>query len=75
MDKKIWLKIINPVLLILVLNQLGTGFKPRLYGPGTFRLMHKQMAVILSIVLIAHLALNLPWIRNTYWKPGSKNSG
>ena len=65
MDKRRLLRIINPIVLILVLNQLGTGFKPRLYGPGTFRLMHKQMAVILLIALIAHLALNFSWIRST----------
>ena len=72
MDKKSLLKIVNPILLVLVVNQLVTGFKPRLYGPGTFRLMHKQMALVLSIVLAAHLALNLAWIRNAYRKSTPK---
>ena len=72
MDKKTLLKIVNPILLILMVNQLSTGFKPRLYGPGTFRLMHKQMAVILSIVLVAHLTLNLAWIKSSYWKSRPK---
>ncbi len=72
MDKKTLLKIVNPILLILMVNQLSTGFKPRLYGPGTFRLMHKQMAVILSIVIVAHLTLNLAWIKSSYWKSRTK---
>ena len=74
MDKKTLLKIVNPILLVLIVNQLATGSKPRLYGFGTFRLMHKQTAVILSMVLVAHLALNFPWIRNTYWKANTKKA-
>lgn len=74
MDKKTLLKIVNPILLALTVNQLATGFKPRLYGRGTFRLMHKQMAVILSIVLVAHLALNFAWMKSTYWKAGTKKA-
>ena len=74
MDKKTLLRIVNPILLALVVNQLATGFKPRLYGLGTFRLMHKQMAVILSIVLVAHLALNFAWMKNTYWRARTKKA-
>jgi hypothetical protein len=74
MNKKTLLKIVNPILLVLMLNQLATGFKPRLYGLGTFRLMHKQMAVILSMVLVAHLALNFAWMRTTYWKARTKKA-
>ena len=69
LDKKKWLKVVNPVLLLLVVNQLATGFRPRLYGPGSFRLMHKQMALVLTAVLAAHLVLNFGWVKNTYWKP------
>ncbi len=69
MRKKTLLKIVNPILVVLVANQLATGFRPRLYGPGSFRLMHKQMAVILGVVLATHLALNFAWIINTYGKP------
>lgn len=74
MDKKTLLKITNPVLLALVLNQLATGFRPRLYGPGSFGLMHKQMAIILSAVLAAHLVLNFTWVKNTYWKAKPKKA-
>ena len=74
MDKKTLLKIVNPILLALIVNQLATGFKPRLYGLGTFKLMHQQMAVILSIVLVAHLALNLAWMKDTYWKARAKKA-
>ncbi|MGD8956379.1 MAG: hypothetical protein PVJ03_03535 [Chromatiaceae bacterium] len=68
MGKKKLLKIVNPILLLLVMNQLATGFRPRLYGPGSFRLMHKQMALLLSLALMVHLVLNFSWVRNTYWK-------
>lgn len=68
MDKKTLLKIVNPILLVLVANQLATGFRPRLYGPGSFKLMHKQMAVVLSTALATHLILNFSWIRNAYRK-------
>jgi hypothetical protein len=36
--------------------------------------MHKQMAVALSIVLVTHLALNLAWVKNTYWKSKPKKA-
>lgn len=68
MGKKTLLKIVNPILLLLVVNQLATGFRPRLYGPGSFRLMHKQMALLLSLTLMVHLMLNFTWIRNAYRK-------
>ena len=74
MRKKTLLKVLNPILLVLVVNQLATGFRPRLYGPGSFKLMHKEMAVILSAVLAAHLLLNFTWIKSTYWKPGAKKT-
>jgi hypothetical protein len=74
MDKKTLLKFVNPILLVLIVNQLATGFKPRLYGLGTFRLMHRRMAVVLSMVLVAHLALNFAWMKNTYWKARAKKA-
>jgi len=65
--KPILLKIINPVVLLLAVNQFATGFNPRLYGKGTFRLAHKQMAFVLLVALAAHLGLNNAWIRHTYF--------
>ena len=46
MHKKTLLKIVNPILLVLAANQLATGFRRKVYGPGSCKLMHKQMAVI-----------------------------
>jgi hypothetical protein len=65
--KPILLKIINPIVLLLAVNQFATGFDPRLYGKNTFRFAHKQMAVVLLVALAAHLGLNYAWIRHTYF--------
>ncbi len=62
------LKILNPILLALVVNQFATGFFPTLYGRNTFRLTHKQMAWVLMFALLAHLALNRNWISHVYFK-------
>lgn len=62
------LKILNPILLALVVNQFATGFFPALYGRNTFRLTHKQMAWVLMVALIAHLGLNKRWINHVYFK-------
>jgi len=62
------LKIINPIVLLLVINQFATGFKPRLYGPNTFRFTHKRMAIVLLLALAAHLGLNSAWVRHTYFR-------
>jgi len=64
--KRTLLKIVNPIVLLLVVNQFATGFDPRLYGKGTFRMAHKQMAFALLGALTAHLLLNSSWIRQTY---------
>jgi len=70
--KPILLKIINPIVLLLAVNQFATGFNPRLYGKSTFRLAHKQMAVVLLVALAAHLGLNNAWIRHTYFRKKQK---
>lgn len=68
------LKIINPILLLLAVNQFATGFNPRLYGKNTFKFSHKQMAIVLLIALAAHLGLNNAWIRHTYFQKKRKPS-
>jgi len=66
--KPVLLKIVNPIVLLLAVNQFATGFNPRLYGKNTFRFTHKQMAIVLLIALAAHLGLNNAWIRHTYFQ-------
>ena len=72
--KPLLLKIINPIVLVLMVNQFATGFNPRLYGKNTFRLAHKQMALVLLVALAAHLGLNNAWIRHTYFRKKQKPS-
>ncbi len=74
MKKKDALKIINPILLVLVVNQFATGLKPNLFGAGSFRLMHKRVSWLLAAGLVAHLALNFSWIKSAY-ATKSKPSG
>lgn len=66
--KSNWLKILNPIVLLLAANQFATGFRPGLYGKGTFRFAHKRMSILLLIALAVHLALNNAWVRRTYFR-------
>ena len=66
--KSNWLKILNPIVLLLAANQFATGFRPGLYVKGTFRFAHKRMSILLLIALAVHLGLNNAWVRRTYFR-------
>ena len=62
MSKNNMLKIINPVLALLILNQATTGILHNVLPHGVFELMHKG-GWVLVIVTIVHVCLNWGWVK------------
>lgn len=66
MSKNRVLKIVNPLLLICLINQVLTGFFSGSLDYNTFETMHKGGGILLALVAAAHIALNWSWIRTSY---------
>lgn len=62
------LKVVNPVLGLLVLNQAATAIFRGALPEKTFELMHGLGGPLLLIVAITHLILNWNWVKATYFK-------
>ena len=63
-----WLKIVNPVLFILIVVQMGTGMTLR-FAPNHFIFeIHENAGIFLLLVLIAHVYLNYGWIKANFFK-------
>lgn len=63
MDKQNLLKIINPLLAILLLNQAVTGFLHNVLPHRVFEFMHRG-GLILVILSIVHVYLNWGWVKS-----------
>jgi hypothetical protein len=78
MTRNTLLKFLNPVLGLLVVNQILTGllagelFK---LSPNAFEILHEDGGIVLAILVILHLILNWNWIKATYFKRASKKAG
>jgi len=68
MKKANALKILNPVIGLLILNQLTTGILREHLPEETFEHLHIPGAILLIIGTIVHLALNWSWIKAMYFK-------
>ena len=57
------LKILNPILGILFLNQIFTGFFHDSLSHEAFEILHEGGGILLTIAVILHVTLNWNWIR------------
>ncbi len=63
-----WLKIVNPILFLLIVVQMGTGMTLR-FAPNHFIFeVHENLGIFLFIALVAHLWLNFGWIKTNFFK-------
>jgi hypothetical protein len=68
MSKNKWLKIVNVVLLVLLVNQALTGMLGMQLPYVVFKWGHKHAAYALLAVAAVHLILNWNWIKANYFK-------
>jgi hypothetical protein len=66
MNKGRMLKVLNPIVAILFLNQLGTGIFRGSLSYETFEVLHQGGAIVFAIAVVAHVALNWNWVRGTF---------
>lgn len=72
MDKNAVLKIVNPILAILILNQPFSAFLSEVTGWGLFEGLHVLGGVLLLCAAAVHVALNWKWIELNLLKPKKK---
>ena len=62
MDKNAVLKVVNPALAILMLNQPFSAFLSEVTGWDLFEGLHVLGGVLLLCAAAVHLALNWKWV-------------
>ena len=67
MKKNTILKIINPILLILIINQIVTG-SMGIKLADKFEYLHEYTGFALLVLAIIHLLLNFNWVKANYFK-------
>lgn len=63
MNRILALKILNPILGILALNQIVTGFFHDALPEEAFEVLHEGGAILFAVAVLAHVVLNWGWIK------------
>ncbi len=66
MSKNTLLKIVNPILGVLFLNQALTGFFHHSLSHKSFELLHEGGAIALLTLTLAHIYLNWGWVKSNF---------
>lgn len=73
MKRNLVLKILNPILGILALNQILTGLFSETLPPEAFEILHEGGGIVFAIVVLLHVTLNWSWIKSNFGKSNSVN--
>ena len=68
MNRQHVLKLLNPVLALLFVNQIVTGMSGTSLSHEAFEILHKGGAIILSLAVATHVILNGNWIKAQYFR-------
>ncbi len=68
MKRKTMLKILNPILGVLLLNQVLTGIFHGVLPHLAFEIMHKGGGSFFGIAAILHVILNWSWVKANFLK-------
>jgi hypothetical protein len=66
MKKNTMNKILNPILLVLFINQAVSVVFREHFTRETFRIFHMSAGAILLILLLVHFILNFNWVKANY---------
>lgn len=66
MKRNTLLKLSNPILGVLAVNQIGTGLLADRMPPETFQIMHQYGGLAFAAVALLHVILNWNWIKANY---------
>ncbi len=66
--KKFALKLLNPIIALLILNQALSALLSGLLSRDAFETIHETGGVLLLVGVVLHLLLNWNWVKATYLK-------
>jgi len=62
------LKVLNPILAVVVANQIVTGLSRETIPYETFEVMHGGGGILVAVAVVLHVVLNWNWVKATYLK-------
>ena len=65
------LKVLNPILGLLLLNQLLTGLMGGMLPREAFAAVHKGGGIVLASAVSLHVILNWNWIKANFFRAAS----
>lgn len=68
MKRNAMLKILNPLLGILFVNQMLTGIFNEALPHEAFEIMHEGCGFVLAVVALLHVILNWNWVKANFKK-------
>ena len=68
MKRNTMLKILNPILGVLIINQILSGVFGRSLSREAFEILHKDGGFLLAAVAAIHLILNWNWVKANFFK-------
>ena len=68
MTKATALKILNPILALLFLNQAATGLLADELPREAFEILHEGGAYLLIATVVLHVVLNWNWVMATFFR-------
>lgn len=66
--KKFALKVLNPIIALLILNQVFSALLHGVLSHEIFEKVHETGGFLLFIGAVLHLLLNWSWVKTTYLK-------
>lgn len=70
MTKALWLKRLNPLLLVVLVVQAATGLCHEILPGEWFEWIHPTGGLLLVLLAAVHLALNWNWVKSVYFSSG-----
>jgi hypothetical protein len=74
MKKNTVLKVVNPLLGILLINQVLMGLLHDRLPAEAFEVLHEGAGIVVAIVAVVHVILNWNWFKMNLFRKASKRS-
>jgi len=68
MTRNTILKMVNPILFILMANQMVTAIFHDALPHEVFEIMHQGGGLVFAVTAVLHLILNWNWVKATFFK-------
>ena len=72
MKRNFILKILNPIVAILFLNQILTGLLHAVIPKGAYEFFHEGGGIIFTVAVLLHVVLNWNWVKANFYMKAPK---